>query len=148
MKKLIVSLSSLSFLILFFSSQSCNENAGAKERKELSPSQSSELSDEFKNYWYAGKAELSSYKLQQARYGEIHSGTAVLVFVTEDFSKSKQVKLDHPENAGNDKLPVLKLNFTKKFVTGIYPYSMMMSAFSTNSSFVAAGLIEYCSTIR
>lgn len=113
----------------------CNQAVGAKENEKPTTSgKASEtpysLSQEFKDYWYAGKAEISSYRLKQARYGEIHDGSAVMVFVTEDFSKSKQVKLDHPEKAGDDKLPVLKLNLAKKFVTGIYPYSMMMSAFS------------------
>ncbi|MCB0854819.1 MAG: hypothetical protein KDD63_21510, partial [Bacteroidetes bacterium] len=54
----------------------------------------------------------------------------VMVFVTEDFSKEKQVKLDNSNDAGNDKVPIMKLNFTKKFVTGIYPYSMMQSVFT------------------
>jgi hypothetical protein len=48
----------------------------------------------------------------------------------EDFSKNKQVKLDNPYNAGDDKLNVLKLNQSIKFNTGIYPYSLMMSAFN------------------
>lgn len=87
-------------------------------------------SDQFADYWYQGKAELSSYYLEQARYGEIHEGHAVLVFVTEDFSKSKQVKLDNSGSAGNDKVPIMKLNFTKKFLTGLYPYSMMQSVFT------------------
>jgi len=135
MKQLIISLICFVGVILSFSFQGCNEKAGARENSNQVSSatlaqEPYPLSEEFKNYWYTGKAELSSYKLQQARYGEIHSGNAVLIFVTEDFSKSKQVKLDHPEKAGDDKLPVLKLNLTKKFVTGIYPYSMMMSAFS------------------
>src|SRR6266550_1243897 len=105
---------------------SCNQVVGAKENEKLMASGAASetvpypLTEEFKNYWYAGKAEISSYKLKQARYGEIHDGNAVMVFVTEDFSKSKQVKLDHPEKAGDDKLPVLKLNLVKKFVTGIY----------------------------
>ncbi len=84
----------------------------------------------FNDYWYAGEAELTSYTLQQARYGEIHEGHAVLVFVTEPFSASKQVKLDYPGRAGEDNVSVLKLNFTKKFITGIYPYSMMSSIFT------------------
>ncbi len=87
-------------------------------------------SDAFKNYWYAGKAEISSYRLQQSRYGEVREGEAVLVFVTEDFSKSKHVKLDNPGLAEKDKVSVLKMNFTKNFVTGIYPYSMMLSVFT------------------
>ena len=86
--------------------------------------------DEFNNYWYQGQAEISSYVLKQARYGEIRTGTAVLVFVTEDFSRSKQVKLDRPQPAGSDVAKVMKLNFTKKFNTGIYPYSMMQSVFT------------------
>lgn len=86
--------------------------------------------DAFKNYWYSGLAEINIYTLEQARYGEVHSGKAVLIFVSEDFSRSQHVKLDNPEGAGDDKMNVLKLNFTKNFVTGIYPYSMMLSAFT------------------
>lgn len=79
-----------------------------------------------KEYWYDGQAELTSYTLSQARYGEIHEGHAVLIFVTEPFSKSTWTKADNP---GSDDIPVMKLNFTKKFNTGIYPYSMMNSTF-------------------
>ncbi|GIV57118.1 MAG: hypothetical protein KatS3mg042_0031 [Rhodothermaceae bacterium] len=84
----------------------------------------------FAAYWYRGEAELTSYTLEQARYGEIHPGKAVLIFVTEDVSRTKQVKLDRPEQAGDDRVKVLKLNLTKKFNTGIYPYSMMTSVFT------------------
>ena len=87
-------------------------------------------SDIFGAYWYQGKAEITSYALEQARYGEVHPGKAVLIFVTEDFSRKKQVKLDRPSAAGEDRVPVMKLNATKKFNTGIYPYSMMTSVFS------------------
>ncbi len=89
-----------------------------------------EKPSDFNDYWYAGDAEITSYKLEQARYGEIHSGEAVLVFVTEPFSRSKQVKLDDWRDAGEDNVSVMKLNMTKKFLTGIYPYSMMMSTFT------------------
>ena len=85
--------------------------------------------EQFKKQWYAGKAELTSYTLQQARYGELRNGESVLIFVTEDFSKNKLVKLDEPDKT-NDKIRVLKMNMTKKFVTGIYPYSMMLSVFT------------------
>ncbi|MEN8800157.1 MAG: septum formation inhibitor Maf [Flavobacteriaceae bacterium] len=84
------------------------------------------LNEEFKKYWYAGDAEITSYTLEQARYGELREGHAVLVFVTEPFLPGKQVKAD-----GNDasNIPVLKLNSTKKYLTGIYPYSIMSSTF-------------------
>ncbi|MEJ7822876.1 MAG: hypothetical protein WKF85_11170, partial [Chitinophagaceae bacterium] len=85
--------------------------------------------DVFKSAWYAGKAEVSSYILQQARYGEIRNGEAALIFVTEDFSTKKLVKLDEPDRT-NDKIRVLKMIMTKNFVTGIYPYSMMLSVFT------------------
>jgi hypothetical protein len=87
-------------------------------------------SDPFGDYWYQGKAEITSYELKQARYGEIRDGHAVLVFVTEPFSRKKQVKLDNPSTAGSDKVSVMKLNFTRKFLTGIYPYSIMQSTFT------------------
>lgn len=85
-------------------------------------------SPEFHDYWHAGKAEVNSYELIQSRYGEARPGKAVLIFVTEDLSKKSQVKLDDPSRGA--KINVLKLNFTKKFVTGIYPYSLMLSVFT------------------
>ncbi|MBL6447409.1 hypothetical protein JMN32_13915 [Fulvivirga sp. 29W222] len=86
--------------------------------------------EQFSEYWYSGKAEVASYNLKQSRYGEVHEGKAVFIFVTEPFSKSKQVKLDVPKETKDDEVTVMKLNFTKKFTTGIYPYSMMLSAFT------------------
>jgi len=77
-------------------------------------------------YWYAGDAEISSYELTQARYGELRNGKAVLVFVTEPFSPVTNAKSDQEKK---DDVSVLKLNFTKKFNTGVYPYSMMTSSF-------------------
>jgi hypothetical protein len=82
----------------------------------------------FRDYWHAGKAEVNAYNLSQSRYGEKRQGKAVLIFVTEDLSKKLQVKLDDPSR--RNKINVLKMNFTKKFVTGIYPYSMMLSVFT------------------
>ena len=84
--------------------------------------------DEFKAYWHAGKAEINSYDLDQSRYGENRKGKAVMIFVTEDLSKKLQVKSDDLSNRNN--INVLKLNFTKNFVTGIYPYSLMLSVFT------------------
>lgn len=84
------------------------------------------LSKAFNDYWYNGEAEITSYKLEQARYGEMRDGKAVLVFVTEDFLPDLQVKAD---NYSNKNIPVLKLNATKNFNTGIYPYSIMQSTF-------------------
>ncbi len=84
------------------------------------------LSEDFKAYWYDGNAEITSYQLQQARYGEMREGQAVLIYVTEPFLPKQQVKADRD---GADRIPVLKLNATKNFVTGIYPYSIMSSTF-------------------
>lgn len=112
---------------------------------------SAKLDPKFQDYWYQGKAEVSSYDLEQSRYGEVHPGHAVLVFVTEDFSKSKQVKLDNPSKAGEDALSVLKLNFVKKFNTGIYRYSILESVFTPvnieqypNSLKVTTSIQEWC----
>lgn len=82
---------------------------------------------EFGEYWYQGEAEITSYALEQSRYGQVRSGHAVLIFVTEDFSEAKHVKVDAPSEAD---VKVLKLNFVKHFATGIYPYSMMSSVFT------------------
>jgi hypothetical protein len=122
-------------LALLVSIQGCQQTANGTNDNSKQPSGMAApvspytTNADWNNYWYGGKAELTSYYLKQSRYGEIHEGTVVNVFVTEDFSKSKQVKLDNPSAAGADKLPILKLNQSYKFNTGIYPYSVMISAF-------------------
>ncbi len=85
------------------------------------------ISKEFKEYWYSGTAEITSYSLMQERYGEIREGTAVNIFVTEDFLPDAQVKAN---NASEENISVMKLNQMKNFNTGIYPYSIMTSTFS------------------
>ena len=90
----------------------------------------SATSNQFNEYWYAGKAEICSYDYFINRYDEPRTGYAVFVFVTEDLSKSKQVKLDDPAKAGDDRMPVLKLNAIQRFQTGIYDYSLMSSLFT------------------
>jgi hypothetical protein len=90
----------------------------------------SNIDNNFNAYWYAGKAEVNSYDYFIDRYDQPRKGYAVMVFVTEDFSKSKHVKLDDPAKAGDDRVPVLKINALQKFNTGIYDYSMMSSIFT------------------
>ncbi|MEM7086902.1 MAG: septum formation inhibitor Maf [Bacteroidota bacterium] len=96
-------------------------------KTEANTSETRALSQDFKKYWYAGTAEITSYKLIQERYGELREGTSVNIFVTEDFIPEVQVKANNP---GKKNIPVLKLNNTKKYLTGIYPYSVMTSTFS------------------
>ncbi|MBD3863697.1 septum formation inhibitor Maf [Olleya marilimosa] len=101
---------------------------------------------QFNDYWYSGQAEITSYQLEQSRYGEIRKGTAVLVYVTEPFLKNDQVKADQ-NNPSN--INVLKLNATKKINTGIYPYSIMQSTFypvanNQHALKVSASVQEWC----
>src|SRR5437870_6673886 len=86
--------------------------------------------EQFNRHWDDGRAELDGYRLTQPRYGEARRGTAVMVWVTEPFSVSRHVKLDAPQRAGADGVRVLKLNLQRKFVTGIYDYTLMTSTFS------------------
>ena len=104
------------------------------------------LNKEFGAYWHQGLAELASYRLEQVRYGEIREGHAVLIFVTEDFSKSLHVKLDDPGKNDSDILKVLKLNSTRKFKTGIYPYSTMTSVFTP--IYQNTGTVKHTSSIQ
>lgn len=80
----------------------------------------------FNTYWYNNEAEISSYELVQARYGEMHKGKAVLIFVTEPFSPTRLVK---PNKQSNQDISVLKLNAYKNFNTGIYPYNILTSTY-------------------
>jgi hypothetical protein len=103
---------------------------------------------DFNAYWHAGKAELNRYTLVQARYGELHEGDAVLVFVTEDFLPDRQVKSEAPIRPPGA-VPVLKLNLVKEVNTGIYRYSMMSSVFTPTAPGaktlkVATSVQEWC----
>lgn len=84
---------------------------------------------DFSSYWYNHGAEITRFELEQGRYGEIHPGHAILIFVTEPFLPELQVKADY-ESSRKKSIPVLKLNFIKRFNTGIYDYSMMKSVFT------------------
>jgi hypothetical protein len=115
-------------------------------KSEINAQTNQEQNLAFDAYWYGGEAELSSYVLKQARYGEIREGHAVLIYVTEDFLKKEQVKADKYDKSN---IPVLKLNYTKKFNTGIYPYSIMQSTFypvsdDVHAIKVSASMQEWC----
>lgn len=80
------------------------------------------------DYWHQGQAELNRYQLEQNRYGGLHAGEVVLVFVKEDFLTDLQVKNDRYRNPNST--PVLKTNQLRRFTTGIYDYSIMTSVFT------------------
>jgi hypothetical protein len=84
----------------------------------------------FESQWQDGRAELAGYRYAVTRYGERRSGTAVLITVTEPFSDSKHVKVDHPGRVPGDSFEALKLNFVRDFQTGIYDYNTMVSVFT------------------
>jgi hypothetical protein len=84
---------------------------------------------DFWKHWGDGQAELSGYRLTQPRYGETRSGTAVLIFVTEDFSDRLRVKADPGRHPEADTYPVMKLNAVRDFSTGVYDYNVMTSTF-------------------
>lgn len=119
-------------LVLF----SCNQDVN-HELIEPSP--------EFKDYWYDGKAETSTYKIERNRYGEIRTGNLSLIFVTEDFSDTYNTKIEQPDDQS---IPVLKMNWNEQFQTGIYPYTIMTSSFnSIKNRFpikVSCGIQEWC----
>lgn len=124
MKKIITILIAAVILVTAgFIFTSKNENS-----KEVQIPIEYNFTQDFKVYWISGKAELSSYELSKARYGEIHPGEAVLVFVVEPFLPEEQVKSDG--YAAEEKPErVMKLINSQKFLTGIYPYSIMTSSF-------------------
>lgn len=87
------------------------------------------VADEFWAHWGDGKAELDGYALVEPRYGQLRAGTAVMIFVTEDFSDSARVKADPGRHPPSDVHPVMKLNFVRDFQTGIYDYNTLTSTF-------------------
>jgi len=98
--------------------------------EEWSPSlQGIAESPDFWGHWGDGRAEISGYTLQYPRYGQVREGTAVTIFVTEDFAESVKVKHEDPSRDRSEVHPVMKLNWIQDFPTGVYDYSLMTSAF-------------------
>jgi len=95
------------------------------QKKEAAPGH---FSGSLTEYWYEGKAEINTYELEQARYGEVRPGNVSMIFVSEDFLTDEQVKNDNYTNPNST--PVLKTNIIRRFVTGIYDYSIMTSVFT------------------
>lgn len=93
--------------------------------EEQSSAPSERSWEECKAPWLKG-AEICRYELKQERYGEIRNGDAIMVFVREPFHRTRQVKDESGTGGGFE---VLKLNFTRDFNTGIYPYHTMVSTF-------------------
>ena len=85
--------------------------------------------DDFWKLWGDGKAELDGYALVEPRYGQLREGTAVAIFVTEDFSDALRVKADPGKHPKSDVVPVMKVNLVRDFQTGIYDYNTMTSTF-------------------
>jgi len=106
---------SLSLFVL-----SCAQSENTERDKRI-------LEKRFGSYWYSGQAEITAYTLEQSQYGAPRKGDAVLIYVTEDFNPNTQVKA---ERRSKETVSVLKLNATKRFYTGIYPYNIMQSTFS------------------
>jgi hypothetical protein len=132
-----------------FSEEKNSSETISDKKKEDKTAIPRTLSKEFKDYWYNGTAELTSYLLMQERYGEIRQGTAVNIFVAEDFLPNEQVKAN---NISEENISVLKLNQMKNFNTGIYPYSIMSSTFSpiTNTGHplkLSNGVQEWCGQV-
>lgn len=136
MKSLLITSATIAFLACSSTSIKLKQNGSERT-----------VPQEAKDYWFSSDgAEITSYKLTQARYGELREGEAVTVFVSEPFSPSKNTKADRKYA---DNVPVLKCNFTKRFDTGIYPYTMMTSTFfpfeNSNASLkISTTVSEWC----
>jgi hypothetical protein len=85
---------------------------------------------DFWAHWGDGRAEMNGYRLTQPRYGAPRAGTAVLIYVTEDFSDALRVKADPGKHPASEVYPVMKLNAVRHFQTGIYDYKVMTSTFA------------------
>lgn len=136
------------FFLLAFFSVLCVFTFGCTRKTPAFPERDEQ---EFSRYWYNGQAEISSFKVSQFRYGSNHDGQSVLVFVTEDFSRRKHVKLERPETASSEAVKVMKMNASEEYITGLYKYNMMNSVFTPvdlktdpHSLKVTSGIQEWC----
>lgn len=91
------------------------------------------IDGEFETLWYDGQAEVAGYVWKGARYGELRTGEAVAIFVTENLGADTRVKLDDPSRGGA--VTALKLNLVRDFQTGLYDYDTTTSVFAEVGAF-------------
>lgn len=102
---------------------------GCQQHPQSDVQASAVFNQEFWNHWGDGKAEVAGYELKFKRYGEIRTGVAVVIFVTEPFVNSSRVKAESKKHLTSDIFNVMKLNLIRNFSTGIYDYNTMTSVF-------------------
>lgn len=81
-------------------------------------------------YWHQGKAEITSYQLSTQLKNTPHQGTITMVCITENFSKSKLVKLDETKKYKNDLIEVLRCNLHQEINSGIDRYNLMTTIYT------------------
>jgi len=114
-------------LLAIVSAGSCSAAPGDRANPSGPPVPAS---SEFWTRWGDGRAELAAYDVTVMRYGAPRAGRAVLIWVTEPMDARTWIKDDRGTVPPEHRVNVLKLNHTLSFRTGIYPYSVMTSAFS------------------
>ncbi len=119
----------LASIVFALSAFASGASAQAQDTNSTAVAKAPEFPSAFWQYWGDGKAELSGYKISFPRYGELRTGTAVAIFVTEPFSNELRVKADPGVHSKDDEFQVLKLNLVQDFPTGIYDYNLMTSVF-------------------
>lgn len=82
----------------------------------------------FTRAWSDGRAELSGYRARVSRYGELREAELVLIYVTEPMDRRTWIKDD--DAPPDRRVGVMKLNASLKFLTGVYPYSVLTSVFA------------------
>ena len=111
MNKILISLTALGLI-----------NVASCQEKKLVPENASWKDTE--KTWNSA-AEIARYDLKQEFYGKIVTGEAMMIYVKEPFLEKKQVK----DESGKGNYQVLKLNATREFKTGFYPYHTLTSVF-------------------
>jgi hypothetical protein len=106
---------------------------------------------EFDTRWHDGRAELDGYRYTITRYGQKRQGQAVMIYVTEPWSRGKRVKVEDASKNPADVFDVLKLNLVRDFQTGIYDYNTMVSLFVASHDFspveVTFTSAEWCGNV-
>jgi hypothetical protein len=118
----------------------------------LSPSREPKTAEVgFEARWHDGRAELDGYRYSIVRYGRARVGQAVMIYVTEPWSRQKRVKVEDASRNPSDVFDVLKLNLVRDFQTGIYDYNTMVSLFVRTQDFSPVQLsftsAEWCGNV-
>lgn len=92
--------------------------AGCGKKKVVSKKSARKLPEWFAGYWSTSLTEVSTYELQQARFGNVYEGEAYLSFSQVVYSRARQIAAVNIDTLNKDQMKTLQLVGSRSYKCG------------------------------